>query len=35
MKYLEVDNNREFDLVLLGRVAIDFNPAYNEDVKED
>ncbi len=23
------------DLVLLGRVAIDFNPAYNDQVKEE
>lgn len=26
MKYVEFDQNREFDLVLMGRVAIDFNP---------
>jgi len=35
MKYLELDNKRKLDLVLLGRVAIDLNPAYNEFVKED
>lgn len=35
MKYLEIDRSREFDLVLVGRVAIDFNPAYNDAVKED
>jgi len=35
MKYLEFDDKRKFDLVLLGRVAIDLNPAYNEAVKED
>lgn len=26
MKYIDFDNNREYDLVLLGRIAIDFNP---------
>ena len=26
MKYIEVDNNKEFDLILLGRVAVDLNP---------
>ena len=30
MKYVEFDQSRPMDLVLLGRVAIDFNPAYNE-----
>ncbi|MCP1103155.1 5-dehydro-2-deoxygluconokinase [Aequitasia blattaphilus] len=35
MNYFEMDKNREFDLILLGRVAIDFNPAYNDQVKED
>lgn len=35
MDYLNLDNDREFDLLLLGRVAIDFNPAFNEQVKED
>lgn len=35
MKYLEIDKSREFDLILVGRVAIDFNPAYNEAVKEE
>ncbi|MCD8083726.1 MAG: 5-dehydro-2-deoxygluconokinase [Clostridiales bacterium] len=35
MKYLEVDENREFDLILLGRVTIDFNPAYSDLVKEE
>ena len=34
MKYVEFDASRPMDLVLLGRVAIDFNPAYNEQVKE-
>lgn len=35
MKYLELDQTRPLDLVLLGRVAIDFNPAYNDQVKEE
>ncbi|MEY8353439.1 5-dehydro-2-deoxygluconokinase [Lachnospiraceae bacterium 54-53] len=35
MRYVAFDETREMDLVLLGRVAIDFNPAYNEQVKEE
>jgi len=35
MKYLEFDQTRPLDLVLLGRVAIDFNPAYNDQVREE
>lgn len=35
MEYVKFDEAREFDLILLGRVAIDFNPAYNEQVKEE
>lgn len=35
MKYIEFDLKRRLDLILLGRVAIDFNPAYNERVKEE
>ena len=35
MKYIEFDSSRPLDLVLLGRVAIDFNPAYNDQVKEE
>ena len=35
MKYIEFDQSRPMDLVLLGRVAIDFNPAYNDQVKEE
>ena len=33
MKYVEFDQTRPMDLILLGRVAIDFNPAYNDQVK--
>jgi 5-dehydro-2-deoxygluconokinase len=35
MKYITFDESRPYDLILLGRVAIDFNPAYNEQVKEE
>ena len=35
MNYIEFEQNRPMDLILLGRVAIDFNPAYNDQVKED
>ena len=35
MKYINFDESRKLDLVLLGRVAIDFNPAYSDDVKEE
>ncbi len=35
MKYIKFDSSRPMDLILLGRVAIDFNPAYNEQVKEE
>lgn len=33
MKHLKFDHSRPFDLILLGRVAIDFNPAPTEDFK--
>ena len=35
MKYVEFDQTRPMDLILLGRDAIDFNPAYNDQVKEE
>lgn len=35
MKYLDVDNSRKRDIVLLGRAAVDLNPAFNDEVKED
>lgn len=35
MKYVTFDETRPLDLILLGRVAIDFNPAYNDQVKEE
>ena len=33
MKYLNFDTNRPYDLILLGRVAIDLNPAVSEGFK--
>lgn len=33
MEYLKFDKSRKFDLILLGRVAIDFNPAISEGFK--
>lgn len=35
MKYIEIEQDRPLDLILLGRIAIDFNPAYCKEVKED
>lgn len=35
MKYVDFDQKRPLDIILLGRIAIDFNPAYNEQVKEE
>ena len=35
MQYLEFDGNRKYDLIFLGRIAIDFNPAYTDIVKEE
>ena len=35
MNYIDFDESRKYDLILLGRVSIDFNPAYSDDVKED
>lgn len=35
MNKIKFDTSRPLDLILLGRVAIDFNPAYNEQVKEE
>ena len=35
MKYLELEEGRPLDLILLGRIAIDFNPAYSDAVKEE
>ena len=33
MKYLNFDNSRPLDIVMIGRIAIDFNPATTEDFK--
>lgn len=35
MNYIKFDDHRKLDLILLGRVAIDLNPAYNDQVKEE
>lgn len=35
MNYISFEETRPFDLILLGRVAIDFNPAYNDQVQEE
>ncbi|MGX8714411.1 MAG: 5-dehydro-2-deoxygluconokinase, partial [Lachnospiraceae bacterium] len=35
MKYFDFDTSRPLDLICLGRIAIDFNPAYSDEVKED
>lgn len=35
MNAITFDRTRPLDLILLGRIAIDFNPAYNEQVKEE
>ena len=34
-RYLDFDEGRKFDIIFLGRIAIDFNPAYSEQVKEE
>ena len=33
MRYVEFDETRPMDLILLGRVAIDLNPAVSEGFK--
>ncbi len=35
MKYITLNENKPFDIIFLGRVTIDFNPAYSESVKEE
>lgn len=35
MRYVEFDQSRPLDLIIMGRIAIDFNPAWNEAVKEE
>ena len=34
MRYVEFDESRPLDIILLGRITIDFNPAYSDEVKE-
>lgn len=35
MKYIEFDETRPLDIIMMGRITIDFNPAYSEQVKEE
>ena len=35
MRYIEFEKGRKYDVIFLGRVAIDFNPAYSDAVKEE
>lgn len=35
MSYIDLDQTRPLDIILLGRIAIDFNPAYSDSVKEE
>ena len=35
MRYIEFDKSRPLDIIIMGRITIDFNPAWNERVKEE
>ena len=35
MSYIDLDETRPLGIILLGRIAIDFNPAYSDSVKEE
>lgn len=35
MRYIEFDKSRPLDIIIMGRITIDFNPAWNEQVKEE
>ena len=35
MNYLELDQDRKYDIIFLGRITIDFNPAYSDEVREE
>ncbi|WP_307975114.1 5-dehydro-2-deoxygluconokinase [uncultured Parolsenella sp.] len=35
MSYIDLDETRPLDIILLGRIAIDFNPAYSDSVREE
>ena len=35
MELFSLDQSKELDIIFLGRVAIDFNPAYSKEVKEE
>ena len=34
MELFSLDQSKELDIIFLGRVAIDFNPAYSKEVKK-
>lgn len=35
MGYINLDDSRPLDIIFLGRITIDFNPAYSECIKEE
>lgn len=35
MAYIEFDSMRKLDLILIGRICLDFNPAYSDVVREE
>ncbi len=35
MEKMKFDEKREFDIIFIGRITIDFNPAYANDIKEE
>ena len=35
MKYIEFDESKPLDIIIIGRITIDFNPAWNNQAKED
>ena len=35
MRYIEFDKSRPLDIIIMGRITIDFNPAWNEQIKEE
>lgn len=35
MKYVEFDEKRPLDIIMMGRITIDFNPAYSKLIKEE
>lgn len=35
MEKMKFDEKRELDIIFIGRITIDFNPAYANDIKEE